>query len=93
MLHKQNILDTIHEFLQISIRRETVRYTQVISVLLLCPLSKNIVCAFQITYKLISFTLEDSQRYYQMIKALHLSKAVSTISKHVSIEPFTMGVN
>ncbi len=60
------------------------------------PQSQNAVCAFQITFKLLSFTLEDSWRNEQ---SMHFKRTKGTSKssiyhvKHMSIQPFTMGVN
>ncbi len=54
------------------------------------PSSKNAVSAFQLSSKLLSFTLKDSWRNQQTINALPHLKTVSTIP---NIQPFTTAVD
>ena len=52
--------------------------------------SKNAVCAFQIAYKLPSFTLEDSRRYIsRRSSALSITKGSIIPHQALYIQPFT----
>ena len=57
------------------------------------PQSKTAVCAFQITYNLLPFTLEDFLNKLSDDQCSSITKGSFYHIKHMTIQPFTMGVD